>query len=107
MTVFCFFGKNGQILDKMIEDLKREFDLKHEGDVGAFLGIDIVRNENDGSSTLKQPYLIKKVLDTGCGNVRMFSGVHSSEHCASALGRLEDSLQNQNVTGTMQQLLGC
>ena len=31
-----FFGKNGQILDEMIEDLKKEFDLKHEGDVGAF-----------------------------------------------------------------------
>ena len=59
-----FFGKNGQILDETIEDLKQEFDLKHEGDVGAFLGIDIVRNEDDGSFTLKQPYLIKKVLDT-------------------------------------------
>ena len=59
-----FFGKNGQILDEMIEDLKKEFNLKHERDVGAFLGINIVRNENDGSFTLKQPYLIKKVLDT-------------------------------------------
>ena len=83
-----FFGKNGQILDETIRDLKQEFDLKHEGDVGAFLGIDIVRNDIDGSFTLKQPYLIKKVLDT----------VGMSE-CSSArtpantvpLGRLEDS----------------
>ena len=78
-----FFGKNGQILDEMIEDLKKEFDLKHEGDVRAFLGIDIVRNENDGSFMLKQPYLIKKVLDTGCGNVRMFTSAHSSRYRAS------------------------
>ena len=36
MTVFSLGRMDKFSLDETIEDLKKEFDLKHEGDVGAF-----------------------------------------------------------------------
>ena len=63
-----FFGKSGQALDDLIADLKTEFDLTHEGNVGAFLGIDITTLP-DGRFELQQQGLIDKVLtETGMHN---------------------------------------
>ena len=38
-----FFGSEGDLIDKEIQDLEKEFNLRDEGDVGAFLGINISR----------------------------------------------------------------
>ena len=57
-----FFAREKGRIDAVIAKLKRAgFSLKVEGDVNAFLGIDISRNEN-GSFVLKQPSLIQRVL---------------------------------------------
>ena len=57
-----FFGRNGQALDDLVTDLQKDYDLKCEGTVGAFLGIDI-QHLPDGRLELKQTGLIDKVLD--------------------------------------------
>jgi len=59
------FSKEGAILDTLITSLQQEFILTVEGDVGAFLGIDVKRH-NDGKLELLQPGLIRKIIDA-CG----------------------------------------
>lgn len=59
------FTKTDDILDSIVQYLQWEFNLTSEGDVGAFLGIDIIRNK-DGFLTLTQPVLIQKIIST-CG----------------------------------------
>jgi hypothetical protein len=48
-------------LDELITSLKSEFKLTHEGDVGAYLGIDI-KCHHDGTLELIQPGLIQKII---------------------------------------------
>jgi hypothetical protein len=59
------FAKTDDILDSVVQSLQNDFKLTSEGDVGAFLGIDILRNQ-DGHLTLTQPGLIQKNIST-CG----------------------------------------
>jgi hypothetical protein len=59
------FAKSDDILDNLIASLEKDFHLTSEGDVGAFLGIDIVRNK-EGLLELSQPGLIQKIIST-CG----------------------------------------
>jgi len=49
----------------LIESLNKEFILTVEGDVGAFLGIDI-KHHSDGRLELVQPGLINKTISE-CG----------------------------------------
>ncbi|MGH3055162.1 MAG: reverse transcriptase domain-containing protein, partial [Gaiellaceae bacterium] len=57
-----FFSKNEASIEKMIEDLKRDFELVAEEDISAYLGIDI-KTLGDGRLELKQPYLIDRILE--------------------------------------------
>jgi hypothetical protein len=59
------FAKDDATLEKMILSLQAEFVLTCEGDVGAFLGIAIVRNAQ-GHMELTQPGLIEKIIQE-CG----------------------------------------
>jgi len=59
------FAKMDEILDSVVSSLQSEFNLTSEGDVGAFLGFDIQRN-NDGYLELVQPGLIAKIISL-CG----------------------------------------
>jgi hypothetical protein len=59
------FAPSDAILDSLITSLQQNFNLTTEGDVGAFLGIDIKRN-NDGFLEWKQTGLIQKIIST-CG----------------------------------------
>jgi hypothetical protein len=56
-----FFAKTDLILDTLINNLKAKFNLTSQGDVGAFLGIDIQRT-SDGKLALVQTGLIKKII---------------------------------------------
>ena len=57
-----FFGRNKEILDKAITDLKdAEMDLNIEDDVAGFLGV-LLRKNEDGMVTLTQTGLIHRVL---------------------------------------------
>jgi hypothetical protein len=55
------FAKNDEFLEKLILSLKEEFVLTYQGDVGAFLGIAIVRHVK-GHMELTQPGLIDKIF---------------------------------------------
>ncbi len=59
------FAPSDDILDSLITSLQQDFQLTTEGDVGAFLGIDIVRN-SDGYLELTQTGLIQKIISY-CG----------------------------------------
>jgi len=41
-----FFGKSEKIIDRMIESLKKEFDLNVEGTVKAFLGVKVIAHKD-------------------------------------------------------------
>jgi len=55
------FAKTDDILDSVISSLKANFNLTSQGDVGAFLGIDI-KHTTDGNLELVQPGLISKII---------------------------------------------
>jgi len=57
------FSPSDSVLDHLILDLQKDFKLTHEGDVGAYLGIDIQRH-SDGSLELIQPGLIAKIISS-------------------------------------------
>jgi hypothetical protein len=59
------FAKSDEVLDSVIASLQSEFNLTSEGDVGAFLGVDIQRND-EGFLGLIQPGLISKIISL-CG----------------------------------------
>jgi hypothetical protein len=59
------FSKEASALDALIASLKKEFILTVEGDVSAFLGIDI-KHHSDGRLELVQPGLINKTISE-CG----------------------------------------
>jgi len=59
------FSKEASVLDALIDSLKNEFILTVEGDIGAFLGIDI-KHHSDGRLELVQPGLINKTISE-CG----------------------------------------
>jgi len=55
------FAKSDEILDSVVSSLQSEFNLTSEGNVGAFLGVDI-RRTVDGYLELVQPGLIAKII---------------------------------------------
>ena len=57
-----FFEKNQKIIDNMISNFKRDFDLTDEGDVDAFLGVQFDYLE-DGSVKISQTGLINQILE--------------------------------------------
>ena len=59
------FAKTDSILDSVVASLQSEFHLTSQGNVGAFLGVDIHRNAN-GFLELTQPGLITKIISS-CG----------------------------------------
>jgi len=59
------FSKEPSVLDTLITSLKQEFIITVEGDVGAFLGINL-KTHQDGKLELAQPGLIKKIISE-CG----------------------------------------
>ena len=57
-----FFAKDEKVIDVMITDLQKDFDLTDEGDVEAFLGIKIEHHTN-GDISMSQPGLIDSILN--------------------------------------------
>ena len=55
------FAKDQAKVQHIIKSLEDDFKLTDEGDLSAYLGIDIARN-NDSTQTLSQPYLIDRIL---------------------------------------------
>ena len=64
-----FFGMLDAIIDEMIATLKRDFDLKVEEDVFAFLGIEIIKDKKGNAISLRQSGLIDPIIKaTGMEN---------------------------------------
>jgi hypothetical protein len=59
------FSKHDSTLDVSITSLKQDFIMTVEGDIGAFLGIDI-KWHSDGKLEMVQPDLIRKII-SDCG----------------------------------------
>ena len=55
------FGKDHKKVKEIIKSLEENFKLTDEGDLSAYLGIDITRNKN-GTWTLSQPFLIDRII---------------------------------------------
>jgi len=55
------FAKDHNKVQEIIKSLEDSFKLTDEGDLSAYLGIDITKNENS-TWTLSQPYLIDRIL---------------------------------------------
>ncbi len=53
------FSPSDHVLDTLIASLQEDFKLTHDGDVGAYLGVNI-KHHSDGSLELMQPSLIQK-----------------------------------------------
>ena len=56
-----FFARTDELIDEVIEDLKKEFDLKVEGTVTAFLGMEVHTNQK-GAYALSQPGLTERII---------------------------------------------
>ena len=56
-----FFGTTEKIIDAMIKDLQKDFDLNVEDDEFAFLGIEIFKNKQ-GQLCLRQKGLINRII---------------------------------------------
>jgi hypothetical protein len=57
-----FFSPSSQVIDGVITSLSRSLKLKDEGDVAAFLGVNIKKNPNSKTIELTQPGLVDQIL---------------------------------------------
>jgi hypothetical protein len=57
------FSQSNDVINRVIKDLSSTFILQDEGDVSAFLGVQISKNTSTKTVTLTQPGLIQQVLD--------------------------------------------
>ena len=56
-----FFARDEVDIDSIIVSLKKDFELKVEGDVSSFLGMEVIKN-SEGSFELSQSGLINRIL---------------------------------------------
>ena len=54
---------NPQLLDEWVTDMKRDYTLEDEGDINAYLGINVTRPSKT-SIKLNQPALIQRIIDS-------------------------------------------
>ena len=57
------FAKDKALADKLIKDLQEKFTLTEEGDVSAYLGVQLDINKEKGTVTMTQPFLIDRIID--------------------------------------------
>ena len=68
-------SENSKIVDEIVESLqtginpndstqryKNKYSLTNDGNIKNYLGVEVVKNKNDGSLELKQKYLIERIL---------------------------------------------
>mmetsp|Transcript_31063 Transcript_31063/g.45455 ORF Transcript_31063/g.45455 Transcript_31063/m.45455 type:complete len:340 (+) Transcript_31063:1620-2639(+) len=76
-----FFGTTEKIIDEMIKDLQKDFDLNVEDDVFAFLGIEIFKNKQ-GQLCLRQKGLIDRIISA----VGMDENTNAAKTPAATIG---------------------
>ena len=105
-----WFARDEADIDKVIDSLKADFELKVEGDVSSFLGMEIINN-SDGSFELRQSGLIKRILFAmgmeECNSTR--TPADTKPLGADTHGRVcsrQDRWQYSSVVGMMLYLAG-
>ena len=88
------FARTDAVLDDFLSKLKSTFSLTSEMDVGAFLGIDIIRNP-DGFMELTQPGLIRKIIQA-CG-LDAESKRHDTPAITTILRKDENGAQREHA----------
>ena len=59
-----FFARKGTVIEAMIHDLQKNFELTIEDDANAYLGISVCKDEESKKIHLTQTGLIDKILET-------------------------------------------
>jgi len=98
-----FFSRSDTVLNDLITSLEQDFVLTHEGDVGAFLGIDVRRHE-DGALELIQPGLIQKIV-VECG-LEENSQIHDTPSKSEILQRADPDNLPRETTWNYRMLIG-
>jgi hypothetical protein len=98
-----FFSRSDTTLDYLIASLEQNFVLTQEGDVGAFLGIDVRKHDN-GSLELVQPGLIQKIV-TACG-LQDNSQIHDTPSKSEILQRTDPDNLLRETTWNYRMLIG-
>ena len=57
------FGRNKDLVDEVIKKLHDKFSLTEEGDVSAYLGVQVNIDPVSDNISLTQPYLIQRIID--------------------------------------------
>ena len=57
------FAQNKALADKLIQDLQRKFTLTKEEDVSAYLGVQMSINQDTGTVSVTQPFLISHIIE--------------------------------------------
>jgi hypothetical protein len=56
------FAKDSTVIDNLIADLSKKKSLQDEGDVNAFLGVQITKDPVNKTITFTQPNLIQQII---------------------------------------------
>jgi len=56
------FAPHSDTIDKLLADLSKTYTLKHEGEVSAYLGVQVRKDETTKTITLTQPGVIEQVI---------------------------------------------
>lgn len=105
-----FFARDEAAIDSMIASLQKDFELKVEGDVSSFLGMEIIKNSN-GTFELRQMGLIKRVLSAmgleKCNSTRTPADTKplGTDMHGNACSR-QDRWQYSSIIGMMLYLAG-
>jgi hypothetical protein len=57
------FSREKKFADELITSLRTQFTLSEEGEVSAYLGVQMELNEDTGQVTMSQPFLIQRIIE--------------------------------------------
>jgi Reverse transcriptase (RNA-dependent DNA polymerase) len=102
-------GPDEKAIDGLINEIGKLFKITHSEAVSDFLGVNVVRNEEDGAITMTQPLLIQSIIRdmglTSNSNGRAFPSLDSkvmTRHTKSALHN--DKWNYRGILGKLNYL---
>ena len=57
------FSRDPKVLDHIVSLLAQDFNMTDEGEVAKYLGVDVKRSLDGSTIELRQPYLIRRILE--------------------------------------------
>ena len=103
------FAQEQNDIDALTHSLKQDFNCTDEGEADGHLGVEI--KSEDGNMTLKQPQLIKRIIETlglTDANPKKTPVVKPLlNKNADGKERNEDSFHHRSVVGSLSYVAGC